>query len=90
MVETADGNVRGFVGALRFFKDTAPPICPECGVPMVPVPESVAANLDLRLLCARQGGYVDRAKDWCNGHSVRVGNGEIIVERDNGEAAAAA
>lgn len=37
MVETADGNVRGFVGALRFHGDTQAPVCPECGVPMVPV-----------------------------------------------------
>lgn len=37
MVETEDGNVLGFVGALRFEKDAQAPICPECGKPMVPV-----------------------------------------------------
>lgn len=36
IVETEDGNVRGFVGALRFPQDTQAPICPECNTPMVP------------------------------------------------------
>ena len=37
IVETEDGNVLGFVGALRFEKDAQAPVCPECGKPMVPV-----------------------------------------------------
>lgn len=37
IVETEDGNVPGFVGALRFETDAAAPVCPECKQPMVPV-----------------------------------------------------